>query len=217
MNPNHRDSDIGFQRHLNSYIHSVISLLKQYDRALSFEEIRERISIDLHNNYSLLQSIKKNPRIVATHNTLMFKPLYSIRCVDDLKKVMEGLNNEEGVEMDKLADSPVNIAPFVEELKEKNAIIVLTDLDGSSVVFNNDMQEKPVDPQTKRLWNQIRIPTYHDLISELNTAGLKAEKVENIRRKITVKTRKNNKNKRRIRITNTHVKGLDLSGVQDEN
>lgn len=209
--------DSGLQRHLNSYIHSVINLLKKHDRPLSFEEIRRETSVDLHSNYTLLQSIKKNPRIVATHTTLMFKPLYSIRAVGDLRRVVRELNNEEGVEMSKLADSPVNISPFVEELRRRGEIIILSDLDGSEIVFNNEMQEAPVDPQIKSLWGQIRVPTYHDLIRELNTAGLKAESVENVKKKIVGKAKKGKRNRRKVRITNTHVKGLDLSGVQDEN
>lgn len=219
MNPSHfeNEPDPGFQRHLNSYIHSVINLLKQQDRPLSFEEIKERTNIDLHNNYNLLQSIKKNPRIVATHSTLVFKPLYSIRSTDDLRNVMKGLNNEEGVEIAKLTDSPVDISSFIDELRRSGEMIVLSDLDSSEIAFNNDMQEKPVDPQIKSLWSQIRVPTYHDLIRELNTAGLKAERVENVKKKVIVKSKKNKRNRRRIRLTNTHVKGLDLSGVQDEN
>ncbi|ADM11635.1 transcription initiation factor TFIIE subunit beta [Encephalitozoon intestinalis ATCC 50506] len=208
--------DRGIQRHTNTYIHAVISLLKQYDRPLSFEEIRDKTRIDLHNNYMLLQSIKKNPRIVSTHNTLMFKPLYSIRSVEDMREVMKKLNGEEGLEMSKLMDSPVNIAPFVDELKKNNEIIVLSDLDGSEVVFWNDMQENPVAPEIKDLWSQVRISTYHDLIRELNTAGLKTEKVENVKKRSTIKIKKDRRSRRRIRITNTHVKGLDLSGVQDE-
>ncbi|KAG5860024.1 transcription factor IIE beta subunit domain-containing protein [Encephalitozoon hellem] len=208
--------DRGIPRHTNTYIHSVISLLKQYDRPLTFEEIKDKTRIDLHNNYMLLQSIKKNPRIVATHSTLMFKPLYSIRGVEDLRKVMREINGEEGLEMNKLMDSPVNIAPFVEELRRNEEIIVLNDIDGSEVVFWNDMHEKPVDPQIKSLWSQVRISTYHDLIRELNTAGLKTEKVENVKKRPTIKIKKDRRSRRRIRITNTHVKGLDLSGVQDE-
>ncbi|CAD25395.2 TRANSCRIPTION INITIATION FACTOR TFIIE BETA SUBUNIT [Encephalitozoon cuniculi GB-M1] len=208
--------DRGVQRHTNTYIHAVISLLKQHDRPLSFEEIKDKTRIDLHNNYVLLQSIKRNPRIVATHSTLMFKPLYSIRSVEDMRKVVRGLGGEEGLEMSKLMDSPVNVVPFVEELKKSNEIIILNDIDGSEVVFWNDTQESPVDPQIKSLWNQVRITTYHDLIRELNTAGLKTEKVENVKKRPTIKIKKDRRSRRKIRITNTHVKGLDLSGVQDE-
>lgn len=217
MNRNHAGAmDGGIQRHTNTYIHAVISLLKQHDRPLSFEEIRERTRIDLHNNYMLLQSIKKNPRIVATHSTLMFKPLYSIRSIEDMRRVVRGLNGEEGLEMDKLMDSPVDVTSFVEELRRTGEVIVLSDMDGSEVVFWNDTMEKPVDPQIRDLWGQVRISTYHDLIRELNTAGLKTEKVENIKKKSMIKIKKGKKNRRKIRITNTHVKGLDLSGMQDD-
>ncbi|KAH9411294.1 TFA2 protein [Ordospora pajunii] len=207
---------IGLERHTNTYIHSVISLLKQYDRALLFDEIKEKTRIDLYSNHTLLQLIKKNPRIVATQNSLMFKPLYSIRSVDDMRKVVKNLNGEEGLEMSKLMDSPVDASPFLEDLKARKEVIVLCDMDGSEIVFWNELAEEPTDAQIKSLWNQVRIGTYHDLIQELNTAGLKTEKAENIKKRSMIKINRSKRNKRRIRITNTHVKGLDLSGIQDD-
>jgi transcription initiation factor TFIIE subunit beta len=113
-------------------------------------------------------------------------------------------------------DSPVDASPFLEDLKARKEVIVLCDMDGSEIVFWNELAEEPTDAQIKSLWNQVRIGTYHDLIQELNTAGLKTEKAENIKKRSMIKINRSKRNKRRIRITNTHVKGLDLSGIQDD-
>jgi transcription initiation factor TFIIE subunit beta len=207
---------VGPNRHLNSYIHAVINLLKQHDRPLTFEEIRQELGIDLYNNHTLLQSLKRNTKIIATPSTLMFKPLYSIRRVDDLRAVVRELSCSEGIEMDKLMDSPVDIGPFIEELRSNNEIIVLCDMDGSEIVFGNDMQVRQADDKIKTLWGQIRIPAYHDLIRELSTAGLRSEKIENVKRKLIVKSKKSKRNRRSVRVTNTHVRGLDLSGINEE-
>jgi transcription initiation factor TFIIE subunit beta len=216
MNRGNVEAAVGPDRHLNSYIHAVINLLKQHDRALSLEEIRQELKIDLYSNYVLLQALKKNSRIIATPNTLMFKPLYSIRKTEDLRKIVRELGCSEGIEMDKLLDSPVDIRPFVEELRRSGEVIVLSDMDGSEIVFGNDMQMAQADERIRALWGQVRIPAYHDLIMELNTAGLKSEKVENVKRRAIMKPKKSKRNRRNIKVTNTHVRGLDLSGVNEE-
>lgn len=208
-------TDSNVQRHLNSYIHTIINLLKQHDRPLNFEEIRTKLNIDLYGNYSILQALRKNNRIVATSNSLMFKPLYSIRSKEDLLRIIKGLNNEEGIELSKLADSPIDIASFVEELKNRKLVIVLKDMDNSEIMFNNDTPIENVSESLVELWKGIKVPVYHDLLLELNSAGLKIEKEEGIKKRIIVKKGKKKKNRRKIKITNTHVKELDLNGLQE--
>lgn len=92
-------------------------------------------------------------------------------------------------------------------------MIVLKDNDNSEVVFYNDMQVERVDEDIRELWRSIKVPVYQDLISQLNNAGLKKDKVEYTKKKVIIKKDKTKRYKRRIKITNTHVKGLDLSGM----
>ncbi|KAF9763000.1 General transcription factor IIE subunit 2 [Nosema granulosis] len=200
-----------FERHTNTYIHDIINLLKKKG-TLTFEEIHKETNINLLNNFNLVKSLRNNQRIIFQDNSLSYKHSYLINSREDLENVMRGVCNKEGIELNSLRDSPVDIMPLVEELKD--SLVILKDNDNSEVVFYNDMLVEKVDEDVKDLWRSIKVPVYQDLIRQLNTAGLKKDKVEYTKKKIIQKKDKSKRYKRRIKITNTHVKGLDLSGME---
>lgn len=202
-----------FERHLNTYIHDIINLLKK-NGTMTFEEIRKETNINLLNNYNLVKALRNNQRIIFQDNSLSYKHTYLIKSLDDLEDVLVKVCNREGIELNSLKDSPCDIMPFIEELKEAKKIVVLKDNDNSEVVFYNEMQVERVDEDVKDLWRSIKVPVYQDLIAQLNTAGLKKDKVEYTKKKVIIKKDKSKRYKRRIKITNTHVKGLDLSGME---
>jgi transcription initiation factor TFIIE subunit beta len=197
-----------FERHLNTYIHDIISLLKK-NGTMTFEDIKSRTGIDLVNNYNLTKNLKNNQRIIFKDNTLSYKHTYQIKNKEDLINLISF--SSEGIELSNLRDSPIDINRLLEEIKSK--IIILKDNDNSEVVFYNDLEINQVDQDVRDLWIGIKVPPYQDLILQLNSAGLKKDKIQT-KKKMIIKKDKNKKYKRKIKITNTHVKGLDLSGIE---
>lgn len=200
------------QRHLNSYIHSIIQHIKQFPNPVRFSEINDVLGINLYNNPMILCALKRNPKVVIERDHLQFKPKYDIRTKNDIKLLVESTNNEYGIEVNELLDCPVDIRGFVDELVGENMVYVLKDMDGSQIVFNNDTQIEPVTPEIKERWCKIRVPDYEEVRKVLNTAGLKSGYVEKKKRPAVELKKKQRRFRKKIKITNTHIKDLNFDG-----
>lgn len=200
------------QRHLNSYIHSIITHLKQYTTPITFSSINTTLNINLYQNPIILTALRKNPKIIVNTDTLQFKPTYYIEKKEDIKQSLidEKLNNVYSIEVSELKDCPVDIDKFVSELLSENMIYTLKDIDGTVVVYDNDMRMDCAKDIVKEMWNKIKVPEYQDVRSELKRAGLKSGSEEKRKAVIKEVRKKPKRYNRRVKITNTHVKDLDL-------
>lgn len=201
--------------HINSYVHRILDIIKKDDRPFTFKEIYNNVGVNLLANMPLMKALRNNPKIFIDQESLKFMPLYNIRSTFDLEEILKN-NGGEGIEMSKLSDSPVDIKPFVVELREQNKIFLIKDMDNSEIVFYNDLDVRPACAEIRGMWNMIKIHNYHDMVVELNSAGLKNASTQTVLKKAVVKKEPKKRSQRRIRITNTHVKGLDLSGMNDD-
>lgn len=202
-------------KHLNIYIHKILEFLKKLDRAVGYKEIEDNTGISILKHPDLIKAFRTNEKILFENNTVRFVPSYVIRSVDDLLDILKTVNSQEGVEMAKLEDSPFDIKPFINQLKEENRIIILKDLDSSEIVFYNENAFPFVSEEIKSLWASVKVPNYCDIINELNQAGLKGTDNPTVIKNRVIKKTVSKKSKRRITITNTHVKGLDLQNLDD--
>lgn len=202
------------KRHVNSYIHTIIQYIKPLDRRVPFEEIQRMTFINLNDNKKVLEMLNGNTKVEVGTDWVEFKPAYQIRNVEDLEKILKDTNCRNGIEMDKLIDSPVDIRKYVKELEEKGKIFVLKDTDGAEIVFYNKIQVEKCNEKIKNLWEEIKVPSYQDICKELSSAGIKVEqKFYEEKKNIVKKKSKVKKYKRKIKITNTHVKGLNLNDL----
>lgn len=202
-------------RHLNTYIHKILELLKKNDHALTYGEIEEQTGINILSNVQLVRALKANSKVLITQESISFVPTFIIRSVDDLLDILKGLNGKGGVEMSKLTDSPFDITGFVETLVSNKKMIILKDIDNSEIAFYNEMVCPPIKPEIKDLWASIKIPNHHDIVDQLSNAGLKNSEEQAFKKKKVIKQSKNKRSKRKIAITNTHVAGLDLNNMED--
>lgn len=202
--------------HLNSYIHKILDLLKKEDHSFTFKEVYSKLGVNILSNMPLMKALRNNPKILMDHESLRFVPLFNVRSTKDLAEILKGKSGVEGIELSKLADSPVDVKPFIAELNAQGKIFILKDMDNSEIIFYNECTVVPANPEITQMWNSIKIPNYHDIIEELNTAGLKNANSQTVKKKILAKKEPKKRSQRRIKITNTHVKGLDLSGLNDE-
>lgn len=198
------------QRHLNSYIHSIIQYIKKYENPVTFTEIKNNLNINLYNNPIILNSLKKNPKIVINRDSLQFKPKYDIKSIEDLRSLIKSTNSEHGIEVNDLLDCFCDIKNFLETLKASKKIFILKDADNSQIIYLNDYIIEKADDEIINMWNQVRIPDYADIKRELLNAGLKTG-VEEPKRKVVPESRKKVKRfTRKIKITNTHIKDFDF-------
>lgn len=202
-------------KHVNTFIHKILDLLKRHDRALSYREIEEKTGINVLNNVQLVRALKINPKVAITHESVQFLPSYTIRSTGDLLSILKEANGKEGVEMSKLLESPVDISPFINELAQQNKIIILKDIDNSEIVFFNEEPIPALKKEIKDLWASVKVPNFHGIAQELSESGLKGTEMHVLKKQRASKQTKQKKSKRRIAITNTHVKGLDLNNLDD--
>ncbi|EPR78240.1 Transcription initiation factor IIE beta subunit [Spraguea lophii 42_110] len=195
------------RKHINTYIHDILKFLKTKDSNVDIREVSRNIGIDIGKDKELLSYISKNPRIKYKNNSLEFIPEYVANSVNDLRKILMDL--KKCVEMRKLLDTNKPIQSYIDELLSKGEIFIIKDIDGEEIVFYNDMVVDSLPENIKDLYFSIKVPVYQDILRELNAAGMK---VDNEEKKMLVikKQKKVKKHKRKIKLTNTHVKGLDL-------
>ena len=202
-------------RHLNTYILKILDLLKKSDKSLSYREIEEKTGINILNNVHLVRALRSNSKVEITQEFIRFIPSFVIRSIEDLLTILKEINCKEGIEMNKLSDSPFDITNFVQILNSSNKIIILKDIDNSEIAFYNEIDFPKIEPEIKALWGSIKIPNHHDIVAELSSAGLKNSEEQALKKKKPSKQSKNKRSKRKIAITNTHVEGLDLNNMED--
>ncbi|KAI4292931.1 transcription initiation factor TFIIE subunit beta [Pancytospora philotis] len=204
------------QNHLNSDIRKIIDLLKKEDRGFTYREVQSKLGISILASSALAMALRNNSKIAVENDALRFVPHYSIRSVEDLRAVLLAAEGKEGVEVAKLVESPVDVAQFIAALRGEGVLITLKDMDGSEILFYDSQPSTAVvRPAIKELWNSVKIPSYHSIIEELNLAGLKSGYGQVAKKRAVVKKETKKRSQRRIKVTNTHVEGLDLTGMND--
>ncbi|KAI5192364.1 transcription initiation factor TFIIE subunit beta [Nematocida minor] len=197
-------------RHNNIYIHTILTMIKKYNRQVTFKEIEGETGIDIERTAGLLDLLIKNQRIVWEGKTLRFVPLHKIENESELLEILKKTNSEHGISVDELLDRSNDIRPFINSLIDKNQAVVLKDIDGSTTIFYNSLDEiKNVDAEILKLYEEVAVPETRELEKELLNAGLSTKTQEKPMRKALPLQRKK-KYLRKIKITNTHLNNSDL-------
>lgn len=209
MYPSHKYSSAP-EKHLNSYIHSIISHIKQTAKPCSFTDINKNLKINLYQNPLILAALKKNPKIIIENDMVTFKPAYQILNKSDLLSVVKNARCREGIELNELLDCPTDINGFIAELISENKIFMIKDMDGSQIVFYNVLVMPKASDEVRELWSKVKVPDYQEVKRELKNAGLKSGNEEKTKKYVVENKKKVKRFNRKIKITNTHVKDLNL-------
>ncbi|EEQ82335.1 hypothetical protein NCER_100965 [Vairimorpha ceranae BRL01] len=194
-------------KHINSYLHEILTFLKSSANAISFTDLYSKLNIDIHSNTRLLKALENNDKILIKNNFIQYLYTYNIQSKEDLINIFS--KRKEGIELSKLRDNPIDISDFLDDF------LILKDNDGIEVVFYDDMRIDKADDDIVALWKSVRVPGFQDLISEMSVAGIKTNISETVKRKAIIKKTKSKRYRRNIKITNTHVKGLDLNKLDE--
>ena len=203
-------TETGGQRHLNSYIHSVLSLLKLTDSPQSPQDIKDKISVDLMAHPNLFKAIAHNEKILYEDGKFSFRPVFSIETKEELLRLLFDYKQSGfGLEIEELRESCPELNLFVDELVLEGKVLRMYGKDKSlRFIFYNEYKAEPVDDSFKQMWNNLKVPNEFDLNFELTQAGLQPFQVyDNTikKRQIEMVEKKKKKISRRIKITNTHM------------
>ncbi|KAF9165585.1 hypothetical protein BGZ80_001557 [Entomortierella chlamydospora] len=207
--------DTGIGKHINSLLLNAINFLKTSDEPLSIEDLKRKGNIDLEAKPELFQLLKANEKVLydQMNGTFVYKPTYHIKSKEDLLMILEKRKNEGGMDFKELKDSYSKLAQSVEELANEGRILVIRNKDGNPrVLFWNDQRyNTAMDKEFRDIWHSLRITDEIDLSKELQKAGLTHMQVYDKKGPGEAPKRKPVRRNRKVKITNTHMKGLDLT------
>ncbi|KAI7828563.1 hypothetical protein BC939DRAFT_443259 [Gamsiella multidivaricata] len=207
--------DTGAGKHIMSLVLSAINFLKSTDEPQTVEDMKRKGNVDLDANPELYARLKANEKVDYNERdgTFAYKPTYQIKSKEDLFMMLEKRRHEGGMDYKELKDSYSKLLQAVEELAAEGRILVVRNKDGNPrVLFWNDQRyNTAMDPEFRQIWHRLRIPDEIDLPKELEKAGLTHMQVFDKKGPGDVPKRKQVRRNRKMKITNTHMKGLDLT------
>ncbi|KAF9941200.1 hypothetical protein BGZ67_005653 [Mortierella alpina] len=220
--------DTGAGKHINSLLLGAINYLKaclffcllfRLDRTVdepqTVEDLKRKGNVDLEAKPELFELLKSNEKVSydTISETFVYKPTYHIKNKEDLLTMLEKKKNEGGMEYKELKDSYSKLAESVKELSDEGRILVVRNKDGMPrVLYWNDVRyNTAMDQDFRDIWHKLRIPDEVDLPKELEKAGLTHMQVFDKKGPGETPKRKQVRRNRKMKITNTHMKDLDLT------
>lgn len=212
-------------RPINSYIHSIITLLKSSNVPLDLSKINESLGINLEAHTDFLEKVCLNERISfnLSNKTLSYQPPYNIRSKADIIPVLKSQSNMDGLSLTELKDTIPKLEEAIAELVKSGDIYSLKiKEDGPRIIFYNDYKLSiPVSQEFKEMWLETSASADETLLrSAMEQSGLKcisksakmdfeaSGNLENVR---NPKKKPIKRPFRRIKITNDYLEGIDLS------
>ncbi|KAG0222638.1 hypothetical protein BGW42_006414 [Actinomortierella wolfii] len=207
--------DTGTGRHTNSLLFAAIKYLRDAEEPQTAEDIRRKGNVDLEAHPELYQVLKDSPKVDydMVNHTFQYKPTYNVKSKEDLLALLEKNKNVGGMEYKELKDSYSKLPEAVRQLAEEGKILVIKTKDGQPrVLYWNDVRyNTAMDKEFRDIWHRMRVPDETDLPKELVKAGLAHMQVQDKKGPGEVKKQKTARKNRRMKITNTHMKDLDLT------
>ncbi|KAI8917091.1 hypothetical protein DFJ77DRAFT_459130 [Powellomyces hirtus] len=202
----------------NTKVYNIINALRERDAPASESEIMRLTAINISSSSELREILKNNPKITyhPRDGTYQYKPKYDLRSKEDLLNLLYETRDQGGTEMKELQDSWSGLPAAVQELDKSGDITVLTTKDNKPRILFWNQKEANVkmSPEFHEYWHKVPIPKETELAKELERAGLKSMEVFSTANKGDSMLKQNKKRtNKRIRLTNTHLEGLDLMGL----
>ncbi|KAI8902097.1 hypothetical protein BC833DRAFT_617066 [Globomyces pollinis-pini] len=201
---------------ISRQLFEIITLLKDEKGPIDNNEIIRKRAIDILNTPELFEACKTNDRIIydPINQTFQFEPTYNIRTKEDLLSLLKRNRGISGMEVKDLRESYTGVDALIEELVAVGAVLVVRNHRDNSlklVYYNDTTYNVSISDEYKHYWHDIFFPTTLDLPAELRKVGLKPMQVEETKTKIISGKTKKAKRKTRVKMTNVHLEGVDLT------
>lgn len=209
------------ERHLYSYLYSIISYLKLVQRTVPLSELERSLCFRISDIPDLLTALKNNPKVRFINDAnLQYKPSFEIANEEELLRLLRDCSSE-GFEYAELADANPRIGALLESLtSDRRVLQVRSDKKDGSIktFFYNAMPGvAKADEDFCTQWHEMIVPHQVDVQAELSAQGLRSVEVVSQRRPTKSKAAQHQKaqearRNRMIRITNTHMdRSFDIS------
>lgn len=135
----------------------------------------------------------------------------SVKNKEDLWSIL--VRNADGVEEEQFQDSYKTVMDDIKEMTDIKKIFRIQNTDTKRYILypNDDRYNVDVFPEFRTLWSNIKIPDEVDLEKEMTEAGLTMLTQEKKTKRPAQKEKKRKSSSRRMKLTNVHLKDLDLT------
>lgn len=199
-------------KHTNIHLHKIITLLRDTKNTYTLKQIGKITGTPINTDQKLLNAVKQNDKIIFENDSCRFKHEFSYRNKEEFLDTLKKGSYQYGIELSKLLDCPIDLMEIINECSNENSIIIFKSVDNQKLVFYNTLPVKTASNTTKELFQTVKITSYSEILKELEIIGL-SKQINKKKIPIEIKDNKKKRQKRRIRITNTHITGLDLEDI----
>lgn len=230
-------------RHLNSYLHTLLTCLKQAEHGISIEELEKRTNIPLSEIPELLELVQRHERVrtisaanakhletYASKVILEYQSQYRVKNAQDVVSILRTIPRYHGLSIDALREhsSSSNATNYLDDiinvLEKQKIIFTLSFKDGSTqqkllfLNWHSNLSTTKIDRSFIDLWQSINPSSDNQEIEkELHNAGLKTMDVfgSNLVTSTSRGRKKPRQGHKRLRLTNVHLleAGIDLNAV----
>jgi transcription initiation factor TFIIE subunit beta len=219
-------ADTGTGTNINTQLVYAVNHLKSTPNPKRLQDIAIETSTPLDTDMVLLEKFKAHDRIQWDPRTDLYSYKHDFNFRNKaalLTEIQRQTRKGGGIPVRALKESWKEAPQAIEELeKEGDVLVTRTAKDGQlRMVFWNELkpsEEKGgmiVEKEFLDLWHSLKVPNDVDLLKALASEGLQATTAEALIPKAPMGTKKKGKKsaprQRQVRITNTHLKGVDLS------
>ncbi|KAF7975261.1 hypothetical protein HWV62_10136 [Athelia sp. TMB] len=218
-------ADTGTGSNINTQLLYAVKHLKSTPNPMRLQDIAIVTNTPLDSDMVLLEKFKAHDRIQWDPKTDLYsyKHDFNFRTKADLlTEIRRQTHRGGGIPVRSLKESWKEAPQAIEEFEKAGDVLVTrTAKDGQlRMVFWNDLkasEEKggmPIEKEFLDLWHSLKTPNDADLVKALASEGLAATQAEESIPKgpaTKKKGRKSAPRQRQVKITNTHLKGVDLS------
>ena len=193
---------------VNRLLFEIIALLKQQTVPIGNQEIIRKTTIDVLGNQELLHAILQNDRVIydRQRQTFAYQPTFLIRNEADLLKVLKDNRGVQCLEIKELEESFVDSRQLITNLDSQ--LILIHGKEGPKSVYCKVRDKIDLNSDIIDMWHAIDAPL--DIVKELKSANLVPIVNQKEQAPTGPKTKKKAK-RTRFRLTNTHLKGVDLT------
>lgn len=208
----------------------IIQLLKKTKKPLSVKQISATVGVDISTHPKLLKKLLYNDKVYfdPERKLLNYVTAFNVQSKQDIFRLVESQAFEGGVEAVDLEDTFPDCTNKIFELEKERKIVVVRNKDNSPRVLYYNVPDYNIDmdEEFKTRWHDLRFTHAFDLAAELEAAGMQTS-VDALQKKETEKQlaaatatqkaimqarkRKIGRGSKRVKITNTHIEGLDLT------
>ncbi|ODV94075.1 hypothetical protein PACTADRAFT_50964 [Pachysolen tannophilus NRRL Y-2460] len=197
---------------LSTQLHLAVEFIKSQDYSIPVSKLEDYLSADVTTN--LLPLLSNIDRIKYDPHTGMieYMSLHNIRSSADLLGFLRSQPIFKGISIKELKDGWNGCMDSVNELEKQHKVIVLRKKkeNAARLVFPNLGGEVGlIDEEFVNMWSHIKLPEGDSLQIKLNENGLKPTSMGPLTKKKPIGTEsKKLKKPRRVKLTNTHMKGI---------